>query len=397
MQNSDQRIAAAQARAPVSMATQASLPTGQSAAIASVNRLIQQVAPFDTNVLVLGESGTGKEVVARAIHAASRRHNKPFVPINCGAIPGELLESELFGHEKGSFTGAISSRKGRFEMAEGGTIFLDEIGDMNPTMQVKLLRVLQERMYERVGSSVSLHCDVRIIAATHRDLEAAIANGTFREDLYYRLNVVPVEMPALRDRSDDLPHLIEALASRVCEQHAVQVQFSAGAIGVLQQYRWPGNVRELSNLIERMAIQCVGGQVRMADLPARFRCDNWEAACSAEADVIGDAATASVAVITATPIATWPSVDPVQERNALLAPESDVQCVDLPVSGMDLRNYLETLEQRLIVKALQVSGGTVAHAATLLGLRRTTLAEKLRKYGIGGSALPAAATLATGN
>ncbi len=393
MQNLDQQAAVAKVRTPYTMAAQATLPTGSSAAIASVNRLIQQVAPFDTNVLVLGESGTGKEVAARAIHAASRRHDKPFVAINCGAIPGELLESELFGHEKGSFSGAISSRKGRFEMAEGGTIFLDEIGDMNPTMQVKLLRVLQERMYERVGSSVSLRCDVRVIAATHRNLEAAIANGTFREDLYYRLNVVPIEMPALRDRSDDLPQLIAALVSRVREQHAVQVNFSAGAISVLQRYRWPGNVRELSNLIERMAIQCAGGQVRIADLPARYRGDNWEVACSAESEVVAS----SVAVSVAAPIAAVPSVDPVQERNALLAPEGDTQSVELPASGMDLRNYLETLEQRLIVKALQVSGGTVAHAATLLGLRRTTLAEKLRKYGIGGSALPEAATFATGN
>jgi sigma-54 specific flagellar transcriptional regulator A len=392
MRNSDQQTAPAQGRTPLFIATEASLPTGSSAAIARVNRLIQQVAPFDTNVLVLGESGTGKEVVARAIHAASRRHGKPFVPINCGAIPGELLESELFGHEKGSFTGAICSRKGRFEMAEGGTIFLDEIGDMNPTMQVKLLRVLQERMYERVGSSVSLRCDVRIIAATHRNLETAIADGTFREDLYYRLNVVPVEMPALRERSDDLPHLIAALAERVCEQHAVQVQFSAGAIGVLQQYRWPGNVRELSNLIERMAIQCVGGQVRIADLPARYRSDDWEQACSAEGAALSDC-TVDVA---ATPVAALPSVDPVQERNALTDRGPDAHSVDLPASGMDLRSYLESLEQRLILKALQVSGGTVAHAATLLGLRRTTLAEKLRKYGIGGSPLPAAATLATG-
>jgi sigma-54 specific flagellar transcriptional regulator A len=168
------------------------LPTGQSLAIRRVNRLIQQVAGFDSNVLILGESGTGKEVVARAIHELSARRQRPFVAINCGAIPSELLESELFGHEKGAFTGALSLRRGRFELAEGGTIFLDEIGDMNPTMQVKLLRVLQERIYERVGACSSQRCDVRIIAATHRNLEECIAKGSFREDLYYRLNVVPV-------------------------------------------------------------------------------------------------------------------------------------------------------------------------------------------------------------
>jgi sigma-54 specific flagellar transcriptional regulator A len=386
----DQQTVFALARNPLSIATQSVLPTGNSAAIRHINQLIQQVAPFDTNVLVLGESGTGKEVVARAIHAASRRHNKPFVPINCGAIPGDLLESELFGHEKGSFTGALAARKGRFEIAEGGTIFLDEIGDMNPTMQVKLLRVLQERVYERVGSSVSQRCDVRIIAATHRNLEAAIANGTFREDLYYRLNVVPLEMPALRERSDDLPALIDALAGRVGEQHAISVTFSAGATGVLQQYRWPGNVRELANLIERMAIQCAGTQVRIADLPARYRPENWTAAAAEEIEPI----TGAVALLTE-PAAE--ATDPVAERQALLGGDTDAQDVDLPAGGMDMRRYLETLEQRLIVKALDKSGGTVAHAATLLGLRRTTLAEKLRKYGLSGSSLPAVASSATGN
>src|SRR5579862_7610055 len=190
------------------------MPTGDCAAITRIKQLIGQVAAFDTNVLVLGESGTGKEVVARAIHEASPRRGRAFVPINCGAIPAELLESELFGHEKGAFTGALSSRKGRFEIAEGGTVFLDEIGDMNPTMQVKLLRVLQERLFEKVGSCVSQRCDVRIIAATHRNLEQAIAAGTFREDLFYRLNVVPIEMPALRQRTEDLPQLVADLSDR---------------------------------------------------------------------------------------------------------------------------------------------------------------------------------------
>ena len=175
------------------------LPSGVSPAISAVNRLISQVAPYDSTVLILGESGTGKEIAARAIHAASPRRQRPFVAVNCGAIPAELLESELFGHEKGSFTGAITTRKGRFEIAEGGTLFLDEIGDMSLPMQVKLLRVLQERVYERVGSNVSSHCDVRIIAATHRNLEESIVRGTFRGDLFYRLNVFPIEMPTLSD------------------------------------------------------------------------------------------------------------------------------------------------------------------------------------------------------
>src|SRR5579863_7627798 len=253
----------------------ATLPTGSSESIRQVNRLISQVAEFDSNVLILGESGTGKEVVARAIHDCSPRRSRPFVPINCGAIPGELLESELFGHEKGAFTGALTARKGRFEVADGGTIFLDEIGDMNPTMQVKLLRVLQERVYERVGSCLPQRCDVRIIAATHCDLEQAIIKGTFRADLFYRLNVVPIEMPPLRERGEDLPLLIADLAERIHASGRPRVHFSPPALEALGAYRWPGNVRELGNLIERLSIQCQSRAVSVADLPPRYRPANW--------------------------------------------------------------------------------------------------------------------------
>ncbi|MFW2405660.1 MAG: sigma 54-interacting transcriptional regulator, partial [Gammaproteobacteria bacterium] len=189
-------------------------PTGSSHRMGHVRRMIEQVAGFNTNVLITGESGTGKEWAARYIHALSQRSSQPFVPVNCGAIPPDLLESELFGHEKGAFTGAISARVGRFEAAEGGTLFLDEIGDMSLPMQVKLLRVLQERVFERVGSNRSRSCDVRIIAATHRDLEGAIGEGNFREDLYYRLNVFPIELPSLRERVDDLPDLVERIRKR---------------------------------------------------------------------------------------------------------------------------------------------------------------------------------------
>lgn len=360
------------------------LPTGRSSAITQVNRLIMQVAPFDTNVLILGESGTGKEVVARAIHAASRRASRPFVPINCGAIPAELLESELFGHEKGAFTGALNSRKGRFELAEGGTIFLDEIGDMPPAMQVKLLRVLQERWFERVGGTVTQRCDVRVIAATHRNLEVAISEGRFREDLFYRLNVVPIDMPPLRDRSSDLPELIQALAERVGEQHAVNVRFTAAAVQALQQYRWPGNVRELSNLIERMAIQSSGGAVTVADLPSRYRPVDWTAESIEQAEAA--AIECSGALVTTEsgnplPLPAPVSDDPVAERQALLGVTSLLD-VDLPAGGLDLREFLESLEERLILKALATSEGVVAHAAQLLGLRRTTLVEKMRKYGL---------------
>jgi sigma-54 specific flagellar transcriptional regulator A len=370
-------------------ASSATLPTGVSPLIRQVNHLINQVAAFDSNVLVLGESGTGKEVVARAIHESSPRRLRPFVPINCGAIPAELLESELFGHEKGSFTGALATRKGRFEIAEGGTIFLDEIGDMNPAMQVKLLRVLQERVFERVGSCVSQRCDVRIIAATHRDLEQAIAKGTFREDLFYRLNVVPIEMPALRERGEDLPLLIADLSERFGGAGRSAVQFSTAAIEALKLYRWPGNVRELGNLIERMSIQCANRVVMIADLPARYRPVGWNPA---------DEATPATLLAVAPAVAVLaPALEALAREISGAALElraadeeepppidpalADVMLEEIP-AGFDLRSYLETLEQRLIVRALEEADGTVAHAARLLGLRRTTLVEKLRKYSL---------------
>ena len=383
------------------------LPTGRSAAISEVNRLVRQVAAYDSNVLILGESGTGKEVVARAIHDCSPRRARPFVPINCGAIPADLLESELFGHEKGAFTGALASRKGRFELAEGGTIFLDEIGDMNPTMQVKLLRVLQERIYERVGSCSSQRCDVRVIAATHRNLEEAIERGSFREDLYYRLAVVPVEMPPLRERREDLPLLIEALATRVAAAHRHPVRFAAATIVALQAYRWPGNVRELANLIERLSIQCDGAAVGVADLPPRYRPAGWTSA-AAESAMPADAGplartepesagalaalldTAAVAAV-ADAAEAAADADAAATSSGAAAPVAGAvpALMELPAEGMDLRQYLESLERHLIVRALESAGGTVAQAARLLGLRRTTLVEKLRKYDLVASELTA--------
>lgn len=244
---------------------------GRSEGIAQVRHLINQVAGSDATVLVLGQSGTGKEVVARNIHYISDRRDGPFIPVNCGAIPPELLESELFGHEKGSFTGAISARKGRFELAEGGTLFLDEIGDMPLQMQVKLLRVLQERVFERVGGSKPIHTNVRVIAATHRELETMIANGEFREDLFYRLNVFPVEMPALCERKDDIPLLLQELVSRVYNEGRGKVRFTQRAIESLKEHSWSGNVRELSNLVERLTILYPGGLVDVNDLPLKYR------------------------------------------------------------------------------------------------------------------------------
>jgi sigma-54 specific flagellar transcriptional regulator A len=368
------------------------LPTGTSDAIRQVNRLIRQVAAFDSNVLILGESGTGKEVVARAVHESSARRLRPFIPINCGAIPAELLESELFGHEKGAFTGALATRKGRFEVAEGGTIFLDEIGDMNPTMQVKLLRVLQERSYERVGSCVPQRCDVRIIAATHCDLEQAITKGTFREDLFYRLNVVPIEMPSLRERGEDLPLLIADLAERIRVAGRPRVQFTPTALEALKGYRWPGNVRELGNLIERLSIQCQSRAVSIADLPPRYRPLDWTPAAQAETETLiasvpamNVLAPALIPTLAAAPMAPEPELeqDNDAEADAALNPHLTDELLQQIPAGFDLRQYLEQLEQRLIVRAMELSGGTVAQAARVLGLRRTTLVEKLRKYAMG--------------
>ena len=356
------------------------LPTGTSSAVREVNRLIRQVARHDSTVLILGESGTGKEVAARAIHDCSPRAGRPFVPVNCGAIPAELLESELFGHEKGAFTGAISTRKGRFELADGGTLFLDEIGDMSPSMQVKLLRALQERTFERVGSQVTQRCNVRIIAATHRNLEAAIQAGSFREDLFYRLNVFPLDMPSLRDRIEDLDMLVVDIAQRLTITEGSRVRLSTCALSALRRYPWPGNVRELQNLLERLAIQCGDRLVQVADLPARYRPAGWQpSAAEIEADARELASeqrkTADV------PVAATLRVTEVTAEATAQAPAAAAVRV-LPEQGLDLRAHLDAIERELIEQALQRSDGIVAHAARLLGLRRTTLVEKLRKFSL---------------
>jgi len=336
---------------------------GSSGPMARVNALVRQVAPFDSSVLVLGESGTGKEMVARSIHECSSRSDKPFVAINCGAIPAELLESELFGHEKGAFTGAISTRKGRFELAEGGTLFLDEIGDMSLPMQVKLLRVLQERVFERVGSNRTQRCDVRIIAATHRNLEDAIANGQFREDLFYRLSVFPLEMPGLREHLDDLPELVDEFNQRLSRRGLGSVRFSAGAMNALHNYAWPGNVRELYNLVERLSILYPHSEVRVNDLPEKYRGQQ------AVEEVRG---AALLSLMTGQPAMSAESMTVVSSESLMMLPEG----------GLDLKDHLADIEVGLIRQALDVTGGVVAHAAKLLRMQRTTLVEKLRKYGL---------------
>lgn len=351
---------------------QTSGPTGNSPAVTQLRRLIDQVAAFDTTVLVLGESGTGKEVVARAVHEQSPRRDGPFVAINCGAIPPDLLESELFGHEKGAFTGALSARKGRFEMAEGGTLLLDEIGDMSLPMQVKLLRVLQERSFERVGGNQTIRCNVRVIAATHRNLESRIADGQFREDLFYRLNVFPIEMPALRERTEDLPALVTTIAAQLARTGRGEVRFADETLRALRFYPWPGNVRELTNLVERLAVLHPGGLVRAHDLPKRYQPEDMQ-------QVLAE--TAHAATLPPPP-QTVPSATSNTAPRSETARAGNANPERLPEEGIDLREHIARIEMGLIRDALDRADGVVAHAAQLLGLRRTTLVEKLRKYGV---------------
>ncbi|NOI76767.1 sigma-54-dependent Fis family transcriptional regulator [Vibrio coralliilyticus] len=348
---------------------------GQSIGIKEVRHLIEQVSATEANVLILGESGTGKEVVARNIHYHSARRNGPFVPINCGAIPPDLLESELFGHEKGAFTGAITSRKGRFELAEGGTLFLDEIGDMPMPMQVKLLRVLQERCFERVGGNTTIRVNVRVIAATHRNLETMIDDESFREDLYYRLNVFPIEMPALRDRIEDTPLLLQELMTRMEAEGAQPICFTPRAINSLMEHNWPGNVRELANLVERMIILYPNSLVDVNHLPTKYRYSDipefqpehnvFASVEEQERDVLQDIFAEDFSL---------DETDGLHENSN--APQ------ELPPEGVNLKEMLAELEVNMINQALEAQGGVVARAADMLGMRRTTLVEKMRKYNV---------------
>jgi len=322
---------------------------GDSADMRMVRRLVEQVAPSSATVLINGQSGTGKEVVARQIHEKSGRKG-PFVAVNCGAIPEHLLESELFGHERGAFTGAVTARAGRFELADGGTFFLDEIGDMPPVMQVKLLRVLEERTIERVGGSKSIPVDVRLIAATHRDLARRIEEGRFREDLYYRLSVFPIDISPLKDRPEDVAPLVDEFIRRMHSDQSLGLRISGNAMKILENYAWPGNVRELANLIERLLVIRPNGVVAARDLP-------------------------------------WPLVDsqhdddrlPEVLSSAIDSGETDLR-VALPAEGFDLKEYLAGIERDMIYNALNEADGVVQRAAELLGIGRTTLVEKIRRY-----------------
>jgi len=342
------------------------LIVGQSPKILELKQVMSKVVDREVNIFISGESGTGKELVARSLHNVSSRAKAPFVPVNCGAIPAELLESELFGHEKGAFTGAVSSRAGRFEMADGGTLFLDEIGDMPLPMQVKMLRVLQERSFERVGGSKTIKVDVRIVTATHRNLEDMVELGTFREDLFYRLNVYPIEVPALRERKSDIQVLLQAFTERAADQGLGRLKFQRSAIDSLERHPWDGNVRELLNLIERLAIMYPDGVVGVSELPQK--CRHVDEPDPSRYQVQGDMNLESDRHF----------ISVLEESAHTETPPLFV----LPDRGLNLKQQVEDLETTLIQQALDRSNQVVARAATLLSIRRTTLVEKMRKYGI---------------
>ncbi len=322
---------------------------GESPAIQAIFGTIEKVAQTDSTVLIIGESGTGKELIARAIHESSTRAVRPLVIVNCAAIPAELLEAELFGHVKGAFTGATQSRQGRFEMAHGGTIFLDEVGDMPLHLQVKLLRVLQTRQFEPVGSSRTVEVDVRIIAATNRDLEEMVSKKEFREDLYYRLNVIPVKLPSLRERKSDIPLLINHFVTQFNSLTGHTVEAPSGQImEALLAYDWPGNVRELENLMERLVILKGQGTVDLGDLPHRIFQQY------AEGRPAGTGA-----------LSDW-----------------EFPRMVLPSDGLNLKGIVEAFENHLVDQALARTNGNKNRASELLSMNRTTLVEKLRKRGM---------------
>lgn len=312
---------------------------GESEGIKNCLSLVGRVADSDSTVLVMGESGTGKELIARAIHYNSPRAKGPFVAINCGAIPSELLESELFGHVKGAFTGAIANRLGRFELADEGTLFLDEIGDLDPSMQVKILRALQERRFEPVGGTKSVQVNVRVIAATNVDLDKAVKDGRFREDLYYRLNVIPIQIPALRERRTDIPILLNHFIVQFNRSKSKSIAgFSQDAMQCLVNYGWPGNIRELENLIERLSILKGHGVVEVLDLPAKYK--------------------------------------------STAASFAETGSVNIPDQGLDFNTAVDQFENALILRALEKTGWNKNQAALLLRLNRTTLVEKMKKKGL---------------
>ena len=312
---------------------------GNSLPMNRLKQMIRNVADSDSTILILGESGTGKELVAKALHFHSGRQDRLMIPVNCGAIPEDLLESELFGHVRGAFTGAIKDRIGRFQLADGGTIFLDEIGDMSPKLQVKILRVLQEQEIEPVGAIKTINVNVRVIAATNRDLEKDVQDGRFREDLYYRLNVIPITIAPLRDRRDDIPMLITHFRDRFAKLKKRSIRgFTDTAMTCLCHYDWPGNVRELENMVERLSIIHTGQQIDVEDLPEKFA---------------------------------GPRSIPQPETSS-----------EMPDTGIDFNKLVDQYERVLVRMALDKAGGVKNRAAALLDIKRTTLVEKMKKKGM---------------
>ena len=331
---------------------------GESKPIRDVFDVVARAAGSQSTVMIYGESGTGKELIARALHMNSPRASKPFIAVNCGAIPHELLEGELFGYEKGSFTGAVNTRIGRLELANQGTIFFDEIGDMPTSLQVKLLRVLAEREIDRIGSTKPTSIDIRVITATHRNLEESIKEGSFREDLFYRLNIIPINLPPLRERKTDIP----LLANHFLKQFNVTEEpktISDEAMQFLVNYSWPGNIRELANFVERMVVLSIGSTITPRDLPEK---------------VLGD-----------TPKEKWQPLEEEEEGNpAQILQQSLRQSfhVGIPEEGINLKKMVEAFEKELLLEALEKTGWVKNKAANLLGLNRTTLVEKLKKMKI---------------
>jgi PAS domain S-box-containing protein len=323
----------------------------RSQSLIRVLEILPRIAASESTVLLLGESGTGKELMARAIHNQSPRAKGPFVAVNCGALPEHLLESELFGYKAGAFTDAKKDKRGRFQLAKGGTIFLDEIGDLPLPLQVKILRVLQEKEFERVGASKTQKVDVRIVAATNRDLEVEVAAGRFREDLFYRLNVIPIHLPPLRERGDDIMILTEHFLTRFCRlRERERMRFDREARDMFLSYSWPGNVRELENLLERLTILCDGDEIVPGDLPPKI----W-----ADAGKVREQP--AVAYVEGPRRFSWPTVEDLRERS------------------LGLKELLDEIEDRLLVEALDMASGVKNQAAEILGIKRTTLIEKLKK------------------
>ena len=347
---------------------------GNSVPMQQVKRLIQQVAKSNASVLILGESGTGKELVAKALHQQSDRCEYSYVPVNCGAIPAELLESELFGHEKGAFSGASSTKRGRFELADKGTLLLDEIGEMPLNMQVKLLRVLQEQVIDRVGSEKPRAINVRIVAATHQNLSAKVVSGGFREDLYYRLNVFPIQVPPLRDRGEDILLLWDFFAKGLSFDHDSPVTLSMDAAHELLQREWKGNCRELRNLVERMSILYPGKKITVQHLkPSTPRLLSEMMAEEAQAELV------LLPQAETPPSLFAPLVVDKQLTNTQQLADGLVSGIDIS-QGCDLKQQLIAVETQLIQKALDATLGNVSKAADLLCVRRTTLIEKIKKY-----------------